>query len=74
MGRLFDDVYCGDFNQKIADLATLSPENWNFSNETDNGILKNYLQFTYNKLFEENKIFTDKNYGLFNEGTEKVSI
>lgn len=68
MGRLFDDVYCGDFNQKIADLATLSPENWNFSNETDNGILKNYLQFTYNKLFEENKIFTDKNYGLFNTG------
>ena len=68
MGELIQDVYCGDFNQKITDLADISPENWNFAGRTDNGIFKNYLQYTYKKLVEENKIVTNSTYGLFNTG------
>lgn len=68
MGELHDDIYFGDFNQRMNDLATLSPENWNFAGRSDNGILKNYLQYTYRKLDEEAKFVTDSAYKIFNTG------
>lgn len=68
MGELYEEIYFGDFNQKINELATLSPENWNFASRTDNGILKNYLQYTYKKLEEEKKFVVDSTYKIFNTG------
>lgn len=68
MAELIEDVYCGDFNQKVSELAKLSPENWNVSGKTDNGILKNYLQYTYKKLIEDNRIMAESTYELFNTG------
>ncbi|MGN0482895.1 MAG: DUF3825 domain-containing protein [Lachnospiraceae bacterium] len=68
MGELHDDVYFGDINKRYSELAELSPENWNAKGKSDNGILKNYLKYTYKKLEEENKIVTEKEYSLFNTG------
>lgn len=68
MTRLTDYIYFGDYNGKIQELANMSPEQWNFSGQTGNSILKNYLQFTLNKLLEENKVIENKNYALFNTG------
>lgn len=55
MIKLTDYIYFGDYNGKIQELANMSPEQWNFSGQTGNSILKNYLQFTLNKLLEEKK-------------------
>lgn len=68
MGELHDDIYFGDVNQRMSDLAALSPENWSVNGRTDNGILKNYLQYTYKKLEEEGKILTGATYCIFNTG------
>ena len=54
MAEISDDIYFGNFNQKIAELANLTAENWNFKEKSDNSILKNYLQYTYKKP----KLFT----------------
>lgn len=68
MGELHDDVYFGDINKRISELAALSPENWNVSGRTDNSVLKNYLNYTYKKLDEEGKIVCKDTYGVFNTG------
>ena len=68
MIKINDYIYFGDYNNRIQELAKLSPEEWNFSGQTGNGILKNYLQFTLNKLFEENKVIETNNYAVFNTG------
>ena len=36
--------------------------------KNDNGILKNYLKYTYKKLEEEDKIIKDSGYCIFNTG------
>ncbi len=61
-------IYFGDYNVKIEELAKLSPEKWSFEGKIDNSILKNYIQYTFNKLWEENKIIEKENYALFNTG------
>lgn len=66
--KLTEFIYFGDYNGKIQELADMSPEQWDFQNQTGNNILKNYLQFTLNKLFEENKIIENENYAVFNTG------
>lgn len=68
MIKLTDYIYFGDYNTKIEELAALSPEQWNFNGQTGNGILKNYLQFTLNKLFEEGKVIEEDKYAVFNTG------
>ena len=68
MIKITDYIYFGDYNAKIQELADMSPEEWNFTGQTGNGILKNYLQFTLNKLFEEDKVIEDSNYAVFNTG------
>lgn len=68
MAEISDDIYFGNFNQKIAELADLTAENWNFKGKSDNSILKNYLQYTYKKLCEEGKVVDNKTFAIFNTG------
>ncbi len=44
MAEWMEDVYLGDANRKINELAILSNENWSSKGKNDNAILKNYLQ------------------------------
>lgn len=66
--KLTEYIYFGDYNGRIQELANMSPEQWDFSGQTGNCILKNYLQFTLNKLFEENKVIEKQKYAVFNTG------
>lgn len=68
MTKITDLIYFGDYNARIQELANMSPEQWNFSGQSGNNILKNYLQFTLNKLYEENKVIEKSNYAVFNTG------
>ena len=68
MGDLHEDIYFGDINKRYSELAVMSNEDWNVPGKTDNGILKNYLKYTYKKLKEESKIVAETAYGLFNTG------
>ena len=68
MINLFDFTYCGDYNRQIQNLARMVPEKWSFSDTDDNGILKGYLEHTFKRLYEENKVCERKNYAIFNTG------
>lgn len=68
MVRITDYVYFGDYSARIQELADMSPEQWSFNGQTENGILKNYLYFTLNKLLEENKVIETTDYAVFNTG------
>ena len=68
MGELHEEIYFGDINKRYEELAELSNENWNMHGKTDNGILKNYLKYTYKKLAEENKVIKETEYAMFNTG------
>ena len=58
------------YNQAIRDLANMSyPEDWSFKGRNDYSILKNYLEYTFMKLYSESKIFPCINGGkYFNTG------
>ena len=60
--------YLGDYNKKFDELAKLSPEEWSFNNKSDNGILKNYIKYTFLKLQEESKVIKTDEYMVFNTG------
>lgn len=71
MGNIKDDAFLGTYdmyNKKIAELAAMAqPETWSFGKDKDKDpyrILRNYFQFTYNRLSEENKIITSSD-GIF---------
>lgn len=66
--KLFEFAYCGNYNASLANLAALVPEKWSFGNENNNDILKNYVEHTFGRLFEENKIIEEDNYAVFNTG------
>ena len=68
MINLFDVTYCGDYNRQIQNLARMVPEKWSFSDTDDNGILKGYLEHTFKRLYEEQKVWEKKNYAIFNTG------
>lgn len=69
MIKITDFIFFGgDYNGRIQELADMSPEQWTFSNKAPNGILKNYLQFTLNKLIEEGKVIETDHYAVFNTG------
>lgn len=63
-----DFVFWGDYTEKIDKLSALSPEKWSSGNKTDKSILKNYINYTFSKLEEENKIIQTEKYALFNTG------
>ena len=64
MINLFDFTYCGDYNRQIQNLARMVPEKWSFSDTDDNGILKGYLEHTFKRLYEEQKVWEKKNSGI----------
>ena len=66
--KLFEYAYCGNYNSTLANLAMLSPEKWSFGDKNDNSILKNYVEHTFSRLYEENKILESENYAIFNTG------
>lgn len=66
--NITDYIYFGDYNARIDELARLSPEKWSFDGKTNNSILKNYLQYTLNKLLEEEKVLINEKYAVFNTG------
>lgn len=66
--RLFDFAYCADYDKKISVLAGICPEKWSFGTNSDNLILKNYIEHTFIKICEEGKIQQTKTYCLFNTG------
>lgn len=81
--RLKDWAFLGNyefFTNKLQVLATneLPPEKWSYAGKNDFGILKNYLYFTFEKLWreqdgvegEEKKhfIYMDEQIACFNTG------
>lgn len=42
--RLFDFAFCHDYEKKIQNLSGLCPEKWSFGGQSDNVILKNYIE------------------------------
>ncbi|MFV0529742.1 MAG: DUF3825 domain-containing protein [Lachnospiraceae bacterium] len=77
MGTIREDVFLGTtekYNQKLELLAKMAqPEKWTYNkieNKDPYRILRNYIQFTYNRLDEENKIIfsTDGNFRCMNTG------
>jgi len=66
---IYDYMYWGDYNARIKELAEKAlPEKWNFEDENDYSILKNYLKYTFNKLQDENKVIETDTYCAFNTG------
>lgn len=67
--NIYDYMYWRDYNEKIKELAEKAlPEKWNFEENEDYSILKNYLRYTFNKLQEENKVIETDTYCVFNTG------
>ena len=60
--NLFDFTYCGNYNRQIQNLARISPEKWSFGQSGDNGILKGYLEKNTFRLYEEGKVWEEKEY------------
>ena len=66
--NLFEYAYCGNYNASIKALSALAPEKWSFGNKDDNSILKNYIDHTFCRLYEEKKIVERSKYAIFNTG------
>ena len=81
--RLKDWSFLGNyefFTNRLQMLATndLPPEKWSYAGKNDFGILKNYLSFTFEKLWKEREgapdsdkqkyIYMDDKVGCFNTG------
>lgn len=77
MGNIKEEVFLGiqdEYNKKLAQLALMAQsEKWSFGKDKDKDpyrILRNYFQFTYNRLSEENKIIAsaDGTFRCMNTG------
>lgn len=77
MGTIREDVFLGTtekYNQKLEMLAKMAQqEKWTYKKIQDNDpyrILRNYIQFTYNRIDEENKFIdsSDGKYRCMNTG------
>lgn len=66
--NLFDFTYCGNYNRQIQNLARMVPEKWSFGESDDNGILKGYLEHTFQRVYEEGKVLEEEGYAIFNTG------
>lgn len=58
--NLFDYTYCGNYNRQIQNLSRIVPEKWSFGGTEDNGILKGYLEHTFQRVYEEGKILKQR--------------
>nr|WP_318717331.1 DUF3825 domain-containing protein [uncultured Treponema sp.] len=66
---LFEFAYCGNnYGTLLADLAMRSPEKWSYGSDKNNGILRNYIDYTFRRLKDEGKIIERTTYALFNTG------
>jgi hypothetical protein len=66
---IYDYMYWGDYNAQMKSLAEKAlPEKWNFKKKDNYFILKNYLNYTFKKLQEENKVIETDKYCVFNTG------
>ena len=72
--NLFDYTYCGNYNRQIQNLSRIVPEKWSFGSTEDNGILKGYLEHTFQRVYEEGKILETDNYAIFNTGLFIISL
>ena len=61
-------TYCGNYNRQIQNLARIVPEKWSFGGNDDNGILKGYLEHTFQRVYEEEKLLETEEYAIFNTG------
>ena len=77
MGTIREDVFLGTaekYNQKLEMLAKMAqPEKWTYKKIQDIDpyrILRNYIQFTYSRIDEENKFIVSPNgkYRCMNTG------
>ena len=77
MGTIREDVFLGTvekYNQKLELLAKMAqPEKWTYKKVQDTDpyrILRNYIQFTYNRIDEENKFIVspDGKFRCMNTG------
>lgn len=77
MGTIRDDVFLGTtekYNEKLELLSKLAqPEKWTYKKIQDEDpyrILRNYIQYTYNRIKEENKFIESANgeYRCMNTG------
>lgn len=66
--NLFDFAFCYEYEKKIQRLAGICPEKWSFGGNSDNVILRNYIEHTFLKLKEECNILQKDTYALFNTG------
>ena len=66
--KLFEFAYCPSFERKISNLTTICPEKWSFGANNDNVILKNYIEQTFRKTVDEDKIICSDHYAVFNTG------
>ena len=66
--RLKEFAFCYQYESKIGYLSILSPEKWSFGTQSDNMILKNYIEHTFQKLEQEGKVLEKDSYALFNTG------
>ena len=48
--KLFDFAFCANYDRKISQLSSICPEKWSFGANSDNVILKNYIEHTFMKL------------------------
>lgn len=44
------------------------PGKWSFGGHDDNGILKGYLEHTFQRVYEEEKLLETEEYAIFNTG------
>lgn len=66
---IYDFMYWGDYNAQIKGLARKAlPEIWSFEDKDNDYILKNYLNYTFKKLQDEDKIIETDEYCVFNTG------
>ncbi|WP_274422608.1 DUF3825 domain-containing protein [Blautia sp. XA-2221] len=66
--NLFDFTYCGNYNRHIQNLSRMVPEKWSFGENEDRGILKGYLEHTFQRVYEEGKVLEEDCYAIFNTG------
>lgn len=66
--NLFDFTYCGNYNRHIQNLSRMVPEKWSFGENEDRGILKGYLEHTFQRVYEEGKVLEEDSYAIFNTG------
>lgn len=53
--KLFQFAFCFDYDKKISALSNLCPEKWSFGSNSDNIILKNYIDHTLENYLMKTK-------------------